>query len=193
MRFLAYTLLLFFATPAYCQQSESSTKVNVFLGVGYPETYHGGIRLDQKQWHFDASGGTTFQEKEFTVSGNAAYHFGSKKTDEGFAQKSWYTSLGVSYMQWTKMGNNYLPTGTVEEIQAISKDIYVNGRVGRDFNLNSWFNLSLSLGLGVIVYEDVHYFFGEPGMWSGLRIPITPSGQLSLQLDLSNLRKKRSN
>ncbi len=87
MRILAYILPFIIVSSALCQQSGSSSKVNVIIGIGYPEIFHGGIRVNQKQWHFDASSGTTFQKKEFAVNGNVAYHFGSKKLGEDFIQK----------------------------------------------------------------------------------------------------------
>ena len=184
MKILAYILPLIFASSALGQQSESSTKVYAILGLGFPEMIHGGVRLNHKQWHFDASGGSTFRKKEFAVNGNVAYHFGSKKLGKDFIQKPWYTSLGMSYLQWANMGYNYQPSGTTEEIQAIGKEAHVNGRVGRDFRINSWFNLSLSFGFGGIIYKKVHYYFGGPGMWAGLSLPVTLSGQFSLQFKL---------
>lgn len=203
MRFLAFIFSFIIASAAFCQQSERSEKVNVFIGAGYPEMFHGGIRLNHKQWHFDASSGTTFQKKEFAVSGNVAYHFGSTKLGEGSIQKPWYTSLGMSYTQWTEMlvqggsgitvtnpdGSVVDPFGTqqdTEEIQTIGKRAYINGRFGRDFRVNSWFNLSLSFGLGVIIHENEDYFYGGPGMFEGLSIPVVPSGQLSFQFKLFN-------
>ena len=144
MKILAFILPFIFVGPAYCQQNDGATNVNVFVGAGYPEMFHGGIRVDHKQWHFDASSGTTFREKEFTLNGNAALHLG-KKRSEFSAQKPWYTSLGMSYVQWTELGSNdstnvsiVTPGSSTEtqqgtqEIQALGKRTYINGRFGRD-------------------------------------------------------------
>tara|TARA_B110000495_G_C23043860_1_gene629057 strand:+ start:32671 stop:33336 length:666 start_codon:yes stop_codon:yes gene_type:complete len=205
MRILAYILPFIIVSSALCQQSGSSSKVNVIIGIGYPEIFHGGIRVNQKQWHFDASSGTTFQKKEFAVNGNVAYHFGSKKLGEDFIQKLWYTSIGMAYMQWAEFGYNgpetisvtttgsvtsveYTQQGT-QEIRAIGKEAYINVRLGRDFRINRWLNLSLSFGLGVNIHHNVEYFFGGQGMWGGLWIPVNPSGQFSLQFKLFNQKE----
>jgi|TARA_R110000737_G_scaffold182215_1_gene205618 hypothetical protein len=172
VKVILYIISLFVATTAFCQNKNYSTQFNVTLGAGLPETLHGGIRINRKQWHFDASGGTTLGGL-FTVNGNAAYHFGSKNNVETNELKPWYTSLGVSYMQR-------------ESSTIYSQDTYLNGRIGRDFRMNDWFKLSFSVGLGVIVY---HYKYDkDPGGWDfDIWVPVIPSGQFSLQFMIFDL------
>lgn len=175
MKIVFYIFSLFVSTAVLCQSKEHLTQFNVTLGAGLPETFHGGIRINHNQWHYNASFGTTLGGL-FTINGNAAYHFGSINISETYKLKPWYTSLGISYMQW-------------ESSQAYGQDTYLNGRIGRDFRMNNWFNLSLSLGLGVNIY---HYKYDkDPGGWNfDIWVPVIPSGQFSLQFRLFNLNKE---
>lgn len=174
MKIVLYILSLFFTTSALCQSTGYSTKFNVILGAGLPETFHGGIRVVHKQWHFDASAGNTLGGL-FTVNGNAAYHFGGENIIEPSRLKPWYTSLGTSYLEG-------------ESTTHYSQDVYLNGRIGRDLRMTDWFKLSLSIGLGVNVY---HYKYDKkPGGWNfDIWVPVIPSGQFSLQFRLFELKK----
>ena len=173
MKVILYIASVFVATTCLCQNKKYSTEFNVAIGAGIPETFHGGIRINHKQWHFDTSLGTTFEEL-FTVNGNAAYHFGAKNTPETYELKRWFTSLGISYMQW-------------ESSKVFGEDVYLNGRIGRDIKMNDWFKLSLSVGLGANLY---HYKYDkDPGGWDfDIWLPVIPSAQFYLQFRLFDIK-----
>ena len=172
---VALSITLFFAvTTAFCHDRNSATQLSVILGLGLPESIHSGIRISHKQWHFDASGGTTFGEL-FTVNGNVAYHFGSKKMIDRFKLKPWYTSFGISYL-------------VAESTTSYSQDLYLNSRIGRDFRMTDRFNLSLSGGLGVNLYHE--RYDKDPGGWNfDIWLPIIPSGQFSLQFKMFAIKR----
>lgn len=174
MKLQVVTLLMSITILATSQQTDCPTQLNLFAGAGLPETFHVGLRLNHKDWHYDASAGTTLGGL-LTLNGNAAYHFGSSQNSNLCNYKPWFTSLGLSYMQW-------------KSVSANGQDSYLNARIGRDLRANEIISFSLSLGLGVSVY---HYYHSS-GWGLDLWTPVIPSGQFSIQLKLFELNKKNS-
>lgn len=172
MRSFILYILLILSGSTFSQSDKQPIDLNISAGAGIPEMFHTGLRVDYKNWHFDVSGGTSF-DWQFSITGNAAYHFGAIINEDICSMKPWFVSLGGSYMQW-------------ESSQAFGQDVYINGRLGRDFNLTDWFKLNLSLGLGVSAY---HYKYDKnPSGWNfDIWVPVIPSGQFSMQFNLSKI------
>lgn len=135
-------------------------------GIGLPELLHAGLRFNISRAHYDISFGGWPEENQYSVSANYAHHFGKKWKEEWTKQPPWYMSWGGTYM--------YFRSDVAE-----THDVYLNGRLGRDFNLLRSLSLSLSLGVGMTLYHEKIQL--APSSYDfDIYLPVIPSGQFTI-------------
>ncbi|MBD3637039.1 MAG: hypothetical protein HUJ25_06800 [Crocinitomicaceae bacterium] len=156
--------------------TQTPSDLKIYAGGGFPDFLHVGLRYNIPKFHFDASAGSTFGG-QFTLSGNGAYHFGTKAIPQGEIQKPLFLSLGGSYV-------------TYSSSSAYGQDVYINARFGGDIRFKPWFHLVLSAGLGVNVY---HYKYDkEPSGWNfDIYLPVIPNARILLSFRLAKFHKQK--
>jgi hypothetical protein len=146
--------ILFFG---YFNQSICQEKINVVFGIGFPELINVGMLCQHNQAQYGINIGGWYYTNNFlgnflvtSISGDFYYHFA------GFSELSkrrpWYIRSGLTYF-------NASPE---------DKHLFLNCRLGRDFNYFNKFGLTISIGLitrlyynyknDIEQYDDNHLF-----------------------------------
>ena len=124
-----------FSIPSYGQD-----KVNIVAGFGFPEALNLGVRFQKKQIQVGFSAGLLQQENEKTrsFSGDIFYHFGGVSNLS--SRRPWYGRVGLNYFD--------------DETEfREDKYLFLNLRLGRDFNLSKRLGIAIDAGL---VFELQH-------------------------------------
>ena len=107
--------------------------IKLSAGFGIPEFLHVGLGLQFDQAQIGLSAGTlpNYDESMNSFSGDFRYYFG------GFSQLSdrppWYGKIGLNYLR--------------DETETfIDKYLYLNTRLGREFNISSHFGVEFEAG-----------------------------------------------
>jgi len=162
---LLFSLFLFcISNPLIGQE-----KVNISTGIGLPELINVGMRYQHKQTQTGLSFGFIPQgEKEsfISVSGDFCYHFlGISKLSN---RRTWFGKTGISYFRY-------------ETRSVINKSLYLNLRIGRDFNISEKFGLELGGGSIFLLHEDIMRKVPPSGGWDiKIDFSILPSMGLGL-------------
>ena len=113
----------------------ASQEINIITGLGSPELLNAGIKIQSEQFQFGLSAGMlgiNANDGVRAVTGDFYFHFGgySDLTD----LPPWYMRLGATYLkdEWE---------------YEIDKYIYLNTKIGRDFNFTETFGAQFDLGL----------------------------------------------
>lgn len=115
--------------------------VNLSAGIGLPELINLGLRIQFDQSEFGISVGTFPEPDEdiLTLTGNFYYHFGGSSEFTGL--RPWFVKTGLTYAfsenEWER--TTYL---------------FLDPRVGREFNISPKFAVALEAGFIVILFED---------------------------------------
>jgi hypothetical protein len=149
-------LILFSSVFSFCNnQIFGQEKINISLGIGFPEAINIGLRHQLNQTQFGVSVGSFPAEDEsiFSISGDVFYHFGGFS---GFStRRPWYIRTGLNYFRDEKI--------------SLFEYSYLNLRVGRDFNISKKIGIEFDWGIGLRLMDT-----------SGWDIPVMPSFGLGL-------------
>ncbi len=105
-------------------------KFNISAGFGVPELINIGLRYQVDQCQLGLSLG--LMPHDFSVCGDVYYHFAG--LSELSVRRPWYGRIGLNYLR--------------EETEYyIDKYLYLNIRLGRDFNISDKFGIELDGGV----------------------------------------------
>src|SRR5271157_4343287 len=107
---------------SFCCQVFGQEKINVTWGIGFPELLNFGVRYEMGQAQIGVNYGSlphTGAEGFFSISSDAYYHFGG--TTRLSERRPWYARIGLNYVR-------------DETSSSIENDLFLNVRIGRDFN-----------------------------------------------------------
>lgn len=121
-------------------------KINLSAGFGTTELFNFGFRLQANQTQFVLSAGA-IPGVAYSFSGDVFYHFAGKP---GFSERRpWYFRAGITNVKITGDLFNWLDLGNM---------VFLNARIGRDFNISENIGINTDLGLRIFT-ED---YFTEP-------------------------------
>lgn len=124
--------VLVFSFIFSCASGQGS--VNLSAGFGLPELLHIGVRYQIQQ--FQVGGGFGFipaggGESVISLFGDVHYHFaGQSRLSD---RRPWYGKAGFNYLR-------------DENASEVDKWMYLNARIGRDFNFSKKVGLALDVG-----------------------------------------------
>lgn len=136
-------LALFSSISFFCTNpSFGQEKVNISAGIGFPELLNVGVRYQLRQAQLGISVGS-FPSKEgsiLSVSGDSYGHFaGVSKLSN---RRPWYGRMGLDYLRG-------------EDSITVQQSLYLNLRIGRDFNISKKLGIQIDTGLIFQLYDEV--------------------------------------
>lgn len=165
---LLYNLMLlsifsFFYGNQVCGQE----KVNISVGIGLPELLNVGVRyqLEQAQIGIGFGSMPLKDESLISVSGDLYYHFGG--LSELSNRRPWYGRIGLNYLR--------------EETETfIDKILYLNLRIGRDFNISKKIGIEIDAGAIFQLFNDETRKQPSNGWNFDFEFPVLPSFGIGL-------------
>ena len=149
------------------QRAFGQNKLNLVAGVGFPELLNAGLNIQNNQTKFGIIFGSMplSDEDIISISGNFYYHFG--KLSSLSARRFWFVRFGLNYV-YDK--NKY----------SIDTYLYLNSRIGRDFNISE--KIGIEIGAGVIIQLYHIHNRKKPSDFLDLDIapPVVPSIGIAL-------------
>ena len=135
-------------------------KFVISTGFGIPELLNIGVRFRHDQFQTGLSIGSMplVNEKIFSISGDTRYHFG------GFSELSdsrpWYGRIGLNYLR-------------DETRSIIDNYLYLNARIGREFNLSHKLGIEADVGASFQLYHKEVRKISSGWNWD-LNFPVIP-------------------
>ena len=162
VKLLSNILLIITFLFSHSNQVFGQEKVNLSTGFGIPELLNIGVRYQLSQVQIGLSVGSipVPNENIISISGDVYYHFG------GFSELSnrrlWYVKIGLNYLR-------------DETESVIDKYLYLNTRVGRDFNISN--KIGIEIDVGAIFQLDNEVIRKKPpsGWNIDIEMPVIPS------------------
>lgn len=149
-------------------QAEAQEKINLSVGIGFPELINAGIRfqLNQTQLGLAVGAMPVKDGTSFAVSGDVFYHFaGSSDFSD---RRPWYGRGGLNY--WRN-----------ESEYAVDEYAYLNFRLGRDFNFSKKFGMQADAGvIFQLSHKETRKVPSDGWDFSGLEFPVLPGVGLGL-------------
>jgi len=147
--------------------SVGQEKVNISAGIGLPELINVATKFQSKQTQFGIGIGFMPLQNEsvISVTGDIYYHFAgvSQLSD----RRTWYARTGLVYLR-------------DETDYFIDKYIYLNARIGKDFNFTPKMGLAFDVGLIFELYNETIRKVPPSGWDFDLEFPLLPSIGLTL-------------
>lgn len=137
-------------------------KVNISAGLGLPEMLNLGLHFQQDQVQIGFSVGTMPLDGEsiISVSGDMYYHFAGSSVLSN--RRPWYGRAGLNYLR--NETNNF-----------IDKYIYLNLRIGRDFNISEKFGINFDAGAIFELYNEEIRKVPPSGWNIDINFPVLPA------------------
>lgn len=137
-------------------------KVNISAGIGLPELINVGVRyqIDQMQIGISFGSVPVKDESLISVSGDIFYHFAG--LSEFSNRRPWYGRVGLVYLR-------------DETNTFIKKYLFLNSRVGRDFNVSEKIGVQIDAGVIFQLYNDQVKKEPSNGWDFDLNFPVFPS------------------
>lgn len=154
---------LIIITSVCCNNlSFGQEKVNISVGAGIPELLNVGLRYQFKQTQIGIGLGSMPKSDGSIISvyGDFYYHFA--KLSKFSNRKVWYGKIGLNYL---REENDYF----------IEKYVYLNLRVGRDFNISKKMGVQIDAGAIFQLYDEEIRKIPPSGFGLDLNFPVLPS------------------
>lgn len=137
LKLLSCTMLILLLVLGFGQPVSGQGKAVISTGFGIPELMNLGAQYQFHQCQIGLSVGTLPSSSEhiMTISGDLRYHFAGYSNLSGL--HPWYGKLGLSYLRDETPGR-------------IENYMYLNARVGRDFDLTDKLGINFDVGA---IYE----------------------------------------
>jgi len=126
-------MLLSIITLSYSNQVIGQEKVNVSAGIGILDLINIGVLFqgNQNQLGFSFGSMPDKDGSEISIAGDVYYHFGG--SSELSDRHPWFARFGMLYIR-------------TESTTYIDKYVFLNLRIGRDFNLSNKVGIGLDAG-----------------------------------------------
>ena len=157
--FLNHVLLLLIILFSFGNQVYTQEKVNISAGVGIMELINLGLKfqLNQKQIGIGVGFMPAGDESVTSFFGDFYFHFAGKSKLS--TRRPWYGKFGLNYFR-------------DETESAIYKYLYLNLKVGRDFNISKRVGIALEAGgLVQLMFKEVEK---TPTNSWGPEMPVLP-------------------
>jgi hypothetical protein len=163
MRQLSIYFLLLFGFLLHCgNKSFGQEKINISAGFDLPEGLNLGLHFQLKQAQIRIGVGTIpIKDESFiSVSSDVYYHFAG--LSELSNRRPWYGRIGLNYLR-------------DESKKVFDKDLYLNLRVGRDFNISRKFGIEFDAGAGFLLFHERIRKESSSGWNLDFSFPVLPS------------------
>jgi hypothetical protein len=133
-------LLIVIFSFVFVKQISGQNKVNISTGIGIPELFNVGLgyQIEQVQTGIVFGFMTSKDDRLSSVSVDGYYHFA------GFSELSdrrpWYGRIGLNYLQ-------------DETKTFVDKYLYLNSRIGRDFNISNRIGIEIDAGIIIQLFN----------------------------------------
>ncbi len=155
--FILTAMLLICGHPLSGQQ-----KLSISAGFGFPDLLNVSARYhhDQSQFGLIIGSMPLSDESILSAGADARYHFGG--TSSWTDMHPWYGRIGLNYLR-------------DETPSLIGKDVYLNTRIGREFNISKRFGIDLDLGTMFQLYHYKTRKKPSNGWDLDIHFPVLPS------------------
>ena len=157
----ASLLILSFLFFIWLIPVKGQDKFVISAGMGLPELMNVDARYLVNQTQFGVGIGTfpVKDESIISVTGDIYYHFaGSSKFSD---RHTWYGRAGLDYLR-------------DETNSILDKYLYLNLRIGRDFNFSDKIGIEFDLGGMVQLYNETIHKVPQNGWEFGIDSPVLP-------------------
>lgn len=166
---ILYSLVLFsIFFSLFSSQAGAQEKVNLSLGIGFPELINAGIRyqLNQTQLGLSVGAMPVKDGTSFSVSGDFFYHFAGSSAFSDL--RPWYGRGGLNYWR-------------TESDFAVDEYTYLNFRLGRDLNFSKRFGMQADAGaIFQLGHKETRKVPSDGWDFSNLEFPVLPGVGLGL-------------
>ncbi|NTW24993.1 MAG: hypothetical protein HGA37_09855 [Lentimicrobium sp.] len=159
----SFILIVVAFSIAYNHLVFGQEKFNISAGVGMPELINIGLRYQLDQCQIGLSLGLL--PDDFSVCGDVYYHFAG--LSEFSCRRPWYGRIGLNYL---REDTDYY----------IDKYLYLNIRLGRDFNISNKFGIELEGGVLIQIRNEVIMKKPSSNWLLDLEFPVLPSPGIGL-------------
>lgn len=142
-RIYSHRLVLFALFSCYtCNHLFAQAKANISAGIGIPELINLGVQLQYEKSQMGMSLGFLNDDGAgmFTISGNYYNHFGG--LPKFSTPPPWYLKFGLTYLR----------SASSFDIEHV---IFLNARIGREFNFTEKVGTKLDAGLMYPIYHGM--------------------------------------
>jgi len=167
MKLVFYILLIVTFSISFVHQGFGQGKVNISAGFGIPELLNIGVRYQLNQVQIGLSVGSMPVEDESIISilGDVRYHFGGYSKLS--SRRPWYGRVGLNYIR-------------DETEYKIDKYIYLNSRIGREFNISNKIGIEIDAGAIFQLSNEEERKKPSSGWNLNLDFPVLPSFGIGL-------------
>lgn len=169
---LLYNLILFgIFSFLYGNQVFGQEKINLSVGMGFPELLNVGVRyqLEQEQIGIGFGSVPLKDESLISVSGDVYYHFGG--LSELSSRHPWYGRIGLNYLR-------------DETTTLVDKYLYLNLRIGREINISKKIGIEIDAGAIFQLFNNEIKKKSSSGWNLDLEFPVLPSFGIGLFYNL---------
>jgi len=164
--FLGIGMVILFGQPHHAYSQE---KPIISVGMGVPEFINIGFRIPRKKIQFGISvGGFIIPEDIAAVSfsGDFRYYFGASSIFVN--ERPWYWKIGFNYLR-------------NEDIYSINEYVFLNTRLGFEFNLSKKFGTEVDFG-GMLKLHHIETKKSQASGWDFeiINFPVLPSFSTSI-------------
>jgi len=160
---LLYNLILLSIFLFCCgNQSFGQDKINLSAGFSMPEGLNAGLHFQLEQAQIRFGFGTMPLKDESFISGSSDFYYHFAGNSELSSRRPWYGRFGLNYLR-------------DETKYVIDKSLYLNLRIGRDFNISERVGIEIDAGVALrLLHKEIDK---EPSSysWINLDFPVLPS------------------
>lgn len=160
-------MIISFSFAKVCKVS-AQEKININTGFGIPEFIYLGVsyQLDQYQIGFNVGAlPVGSSESLMSFSADMRYHFAG--LSEFSNRRPWYVRIGLNYLR-------------DETDYVIEKYLYLNTRIGRDFNISKKIGIAVDIGTVFQLHNTEIIKNPSDGWYLDLDFPVLPSFGIGL-------------
>lgn len=165
---LFYILLLITFSLGNVGQVSGQEKINITVGFSIPELINLGVFYQLDQFQLGLSVGslpTGSSENLISLSGDVRFHFAG--SSELSNRRPWYGRIGLNYLR-------------EETDYVIDNYLYLNTRIGRDFNISKKIGIAVDMGAIFLLNNKEKVKKPSSGWNLDLDFPVLPSVGIGL-------------
>jgi hypothetical protein len=154
--------LFFCGKPSFGQET-----INFSVGFGLPEGINAGIHFQPKQSQIRFGFGTMPLKDESFISLSSDFYYHFAGSSEFSSRRPWYGRIGLMYLR-------------DETTYVIDKSLFLNPRIGRDFNISEKIGIEFDAGLIFRLFHEEIDKEPSNALFISLDFPILPGFGISI-------------
>ena len=159
---LLIILLFCCGKPSFGQET-----INLSIGFSMPDGINAGIHFQPKQSQIRFGFGMMPLKEESFISFSSDFYYHFAGSSELSDRRPWYGRIGLIYLR-------------DETKYVIDKSLYLNPRIGRDFNISERIGIDVDVGMIFRLFHEEIDKEPSSNWFIGLDFPILPGFGISL-------------